>query len=189
MKTARNLFILFSICLTSAFGSVYAQIQKIDFTSQWDTVRVLKNPYKGWYHHLLDDGISTYAIKDDSLFASFPGMDHIYLRLAWSYLEPKEGEFDWSYIDRVVEKYVPKGFKISFCITCSETGSYPNSVGEQFDGVQYATTSWVKKDGAKGTIVDLGRHKNWVPKWDDPIFLEKLDQFHRAFAARYDGKP
>ena len=163
--------------------------KEVSFKHNWDTVRVLKNPYKGWYHHQLDNGISKYPIKNDSIFNSFPGMDHIYLRLCWSYLEPKEGEFDWSYIDRVVEKYVPKGYKISFRISCSETGTYPNSVGEQVDGVQYATPSWVEKAGAKGTIADNGRTKHWVPKWSDPIYLEKLDQFHKAFAARYDGKP
>ena len=174
--------LLFSGCSTH---------KEISFTDNLDTVRVLKNPHKGWYHHLLDNGINKYAIKDDSVFASFPEMDHLYLRLCWSYLEPQEGKFDWHYIDEVVEKYVPKGYKISFRISCSETGKYPDAVGEEFNGVQYATPSWVEKAGAKGTIVDRGkgRNKSWVPKWDDPVFLEKLDQFHKAFAARYDGQP
>ncbi|MFA6484498.1 MAG: beta-galactosidase, partial [Bacteroidales bacterium] len=189
MRRTHNLLGFLFIYLLSACGYVQAQDQKIDFTSQWDTARVLKNPYKGWYHHLLDNGVSKYAIKNDSVFASFPGMDHLYLRLAWSYLEPKEGAFDWSYIDKVVEKYVPKGYKIAFRISCSETGTYPNSVGEQVDGVQYATPSWVEKAGAKGTIVDKVVIKFWVPKWDDPVYLEKLNQFHQVFAARYDGKP
>lgn len=189
MKTIRNFFILFALFIISANGSVQSQDQNIDFTSQWDTIRVLKNPFKGWYHHLLDNGIRRYAINDDSLFTAFPGMDHIYLRLAWSYLEPEEGKFDWTDIDRVVAKYVPQGFKISFRISCSETGTYPDSFGEQVDGVNYATPSWVKKAGAKGTIINNGRIKFWVPKWDDPVYLEKLDQFHKAFAVRYDGQP
>ena len=32
----------------------------IDLTQKWDTLRVLDNPHKGWYHHLLDNGISKY---------------------------------------------------------------------------------------------------------------------------------
>jgi hypothetical protein len=48
--------------------SDYYSNQKIDFTSQWDTLRVLENPYKGWYHHLLDNGIDLYPIKNDSVF-------------------------------------------------------------------------------------------------------------------------
>lgn len=186
MKILQSLLVFAFITLSSVG---YSQIEtEVSFIQEWDTTRVLKNPYKGWYHHLLDNAISRYSIKDDSIFASFPGMDHLYLRLCWSYLEPEEGKFDWHYIDEVVEKYVSKGYKISFRISCSETGSYPNSVGEEFDGVQYATPSWVKKAGAKGTIAHHGKLKIWVPKWDDPVYLEKLDQFHKAFAARYDGK-
>jgi len=164
--------------------------KEITFTDRWDTLRVLNNPHKGWYHHLLDNGISKYPIKSDSVFASFPGMDHLYLRLAWSYLEPKEGKFDWHYIDDVKEKYVPKGYNIAFRITCSETGTYPDNVGEEVAGVQYAAPSWVKKAGAKGTTIK-SRNGNmvWVPNWDDPVYLEKLDQFHKAFAERYDGQP
>lgn len=161
----------------------------IDLTPNWDTIRVLENPHKGWYHHLLDNGISNYPITDDSLFSAFPGMDHLYLRLAWSYLEPEEGVFDWSHIDEVVEKYVPLGYGISFRITCKETGTYPGLVGQQHNGVMYATPVWVVKAGAKGTVTEAWGTLSWTPQWDDPVFLEKLDNFHRRFAERYDSKP
>jgi hypothetical protein len=181
----------FFLCVLTLPQSGYAQSAKeVSFIHQWDTVRVLKNPHKGWYHHLLDNGISKYPIKDDTVFAAFPGMDHLYLRLCWSYLEPREGKFDWHYIDEVAEKYVPEGYKISFRISCSETGRYPGSVGEEAEGVQYATPSWVRKAGAKGILVETrGGNRIWVPRWDDPVFLAKLDQFHKAFAERYDGQP
>jgi hypothetical protein len=185
MKIIKSVIILFVISCNSANHTD----RNIDFTSQWDTIRVLENPYKGWYHHLLDNGIGQYQIKDDSIFDAFPGTDHIYLRLAWSYLEPKEGKFDWSYINRVVTKYVSNGYKVSFRISCSETGKYPDNFGEQLNGVLYATPSWVEKAGAKGVIHTEEGIKSWIPKWDDPVFLKKLDQFHKAFAARYDGKP
>ena len=161
---------------------------EISFNSQWDTLRVLKNPYKGWYHHLLDNGVERYQIKNDSLFTSFPGMDHLYLRLAWSYLEPEEGRYDWHRIDEVVDKYVPLGYKISFRISSKETGKYPGVVGQQLNNVQYATPVWVQKAGAKGTVSKVWDTYSWTPDWDDPVYLEKLDNFHKAFAARYDGK-
>jgi hypothetical protein len=160
-----------------------------DLTSDWDTITPLANPHKGWYHHLLDNGVNKYAIQDKNLLEQFPGMDHMYLRLAWSYLEPKEGVFDWSRIDEVIEEYVPKGYGISFRISCKETGRYPNSVGQEFEGVQYATPKWVKDAGAKGTVVEARGTKSWTPVWDDPVFLEKLDNFHKAFAERYDERP
>jgi len=185
----RSPVVLFSLLLFLACAGCSSG-KEVSFTDQWDTLRVLRNPHKGWYHHLLDNGISKYPIKNDSVFCSFPGMDHLYLRLAWSYLEPGEGKFEWHYIDDVVDKYVPKGYGISFRISCSETGTYPNSVGEEVAGVQYATPGWVRKAGAKGTIVKTrSGTRTWVPVWDDPVFLEKLDHFHKAFAERYDGKP
>lgn len=184
MKIKNILFLfllIFSGCSTH---------NEISFLNDWDTLRVLQNPYKGWYHHLLDNGITKYSIKNDSIFESFPGMDHLYLRLCWSYLEPQEGRFDWHYIDDVVDKYVPKGYKISFRISCSETGAYPGSVGQESDGIQYATPRWVRQAGAKGSVVRTrsGETITWVPDWADPVYLQKLNNFHKAFAERYDDK-
>jgi hypothetical protein len=88
-----------------------------------------------------------------------------------------------------VKKYVPLGYGISFRISCKETGGKPNSVPEEINGVFYATPSWVEKAGAKGVVPTQYGSKSWTPDWDDPVFLEKLDNFHRAFAAKYDGKP
>jgi hypothetical protein len=160
-----------------------------DLSVYWDTITPLANPDKGWYHHLLDGGVEIYDIKDQSVLEQFPGMDHMYLRIAWSYFEPREGEYDWSIIDKIIDEYVPKGYGISFRITSKETGTYPGSVGQEFDGVQYATPKWVRDAGAKGTVTEMWGIKSWTPVWDDPVYLQKLDNFHRAFAERYDNLP
>ena len=99
---------------------------------------------------MLDNGIGKYLIQDERDLTNFPGMDHLYLRLAWAYLEPEEGRFDWSYIDNLVDKYVPMGYKISFRISCKETGNAPGSVPKEIDGIRCATPYWVVKAGAKG---------------------------------------
>ena len=166
-----------------------SMLSNSDLTGLWDTIRPLENPDKGWYHHMLDNGIGKYLIQEEEILESFPGMDHLYLRLAWAYLEPVEGEFDWSYIDDIVEKYVPQGYNISFRISCKETGPAPTSVPEEIDGIRYATPYWVRLAGAKGIDRPEYGSPSWTPDWDDPVFLEKLDNFHRAFAEKYDGKP
>ncbi len=163
--------------------------QKTDLTNQWDTIRPLANPDKGWYHHMLDNGIHKYLIQDEEDLTGFPGMDHLYLRLAWAFLEPEEGVFDWSYIDDIVEKYVPMGYKISFRISCKETGKLNEAVPEEIDGILYATPYWVVKAGAKGIERPEFGSPSWTPDWNDPVYLEKLDNFHKAFAEKYDGKP
>ena len=66
-----------------------------DLTTLQDAQRVLVNPHKGWYHHYPDNHIDKYQIARDADLLEFPGMDHIYIRLAWAYLEPREGEFNW----------------------------------------------------------------------------------------------
>ena len=176
----------------SLAGYSQAPTTSIDFRPDWDTTRVLINPLKGWYHHILDNGIHRYAIQNDSLFDAFPGMDHLYIRLAWSFLEPQEGIYDWSRIDSIVDQYVAKGMGISFRITSKERGPYPTRVAQEVEGVQYATPYWVREAGAQGTVA-LSRNSDgvyaWSPDWDDPIYLEKLDNFHRAFAKRYGDKP
>ncbi len=179
------ILILLVSCLPDHKQSGYS----INLAERWDTIRPLENPHKGWYHHMLDNGIDKYLIADDSLFLSFPGMDHLYLRLAWAYLEPTEGKFDWSYIDNIVEKYVPLGYGISFRITTKETGPAPGSVPEEVEGVRYATPYWVVEAGARGNEKPEFGTPSWTPYWNDPVFLEKLDNFHKAFAERYDGKP
>ena len=185
----KGLFVLIMALLFSSAMSFTSAQQKIDLTSKWDTIRPLVNPDKGWYHHLLDNGIHKYKISKESDLTSFTGMDHLYLRLAWAFLEPEEGKFDWSYIDNVIEKYVPMGYKISFRIACKETGKVGEAFPTEVDGIGYATPYWVKQAGAKGIDRPKFGAAVFTPDWNDPVFLEKLDNFHKVFAARYDGKP
>jgi len=183
------------VCVTILIGSTWMPFacraddiekQRIDFQQDWDAATPLANPHKGWYHHYLDNGLRKYLIEDDAELLEFPGMDHLYLRLAWSYLEPREGEFNWDVVDRLIDKWVPRGYGISFRISCRETGTSPV---EQ----QYATPRWVIDAGAKGGHYYKGEERDetgpWEPVYDDPIYMEKLENFLRAFAARYDGKP
>ncbi|MDI1247459.1 MAG: beta-galactosidase, partial [Lacunisphaera sp.] len=158
-----------------------------DLTPLQDATRVLINPHKGWYHHYPDNHINKYRIARDADLLEFPGMDHLYIRLAWSYLEPKEGQFDWAVIDRLIEKWTAHGLGIAFRISCKETST--DRIEQQF-----ATPRWVMEAGAQGGYYKRGAGGGgpadpWEPVWDDPVFLAKLDKFLAAFAARYDGQP
>ena len=94
-----------------------------DLTPLHDAARVLVNPHKGWYHHFPDNHPNKYQIARDADLLEFPGMDHVYIRLAWAYLEPKEGGFDWPVIDRIIDKWTAHGLGIAFRISCRETGT------------------------------------------------------------------
>lgn len=158
----------------------------VDLRPDWDAARPLPNPDKGWYHHYFDNSIDRYLVERDEELTQFPGMDHIYLRLAWAYLEPEEGRFRWEVIDEPIAKWTARGLGIAFRITCKETSVHRP---EQ----QFATPRWVRDAGARGGHYRYGKAEGpdapWEPDFDDPIFFEKLDAFLAAFAARYDGRP
>ncbi|NJK85582.1 MAG: hypothetical protein HC906_06090 [Bacteroidales bacterium] len=145
--------------------------------------KVCENPHKGWYIHYFDNGIHAYGNKlaKDDYLEDFPGLDHVYLRLAWSYLEPQEGKFNWEIIDKEINRWTAKGYKIAFRITCKETGG--------FEGNGFATPKWVMEAGAKGRFIEKSGRTDWEPEYGDPVFLQKLENFHKVFAARYSGKP
>ena len=104
-----------------------------------DTGRALVNPGMGWQFHHYDNNIRNYGVNLDpsDTVDEFPGLSSIYLRLAWSYIEPEEGKFNWSIVDTPAARWIAKGKQVAFRFTCSE-------------GSAYATPEWVRKAGAKG---------------------------------------
>lgn len=127
-----------------------------------DNLKGLDNPDMGWYYYKYDNNPNKYGTRnsDDETFDYWPGMTTVYYRIAWGHLEPEKGKYDWDMIDRSAKHWIAAGKKICFRI----------SALEGYDG---ATPDWI------GTGYDP----------DNPVFLEALDNFLAAFAARYDGKP
>lgn len=149
-----------------------------------DTGKALVNPGMGWTMHFYSNIPSNYGSKlepEDTL-DDFPGLSTVYLRIPWAFLEPEEGKFNWAMLDTPAQRWIAKGKKAAFCITCSE------------NWIPFATPEWVKNAGAKGTFYIFGKGpdpngKLWDPDFEDPLFLEKLEKFLKAMSARYDGNP
>ena len=66
---------------------------KYDSRYMRDENKLCQNPDKMWYIHFYDNGLYNYGgdLAEDDMLADFPFLDHIYMRLAWAYLEPEEG--------------------------------------------------------------------------------------------------
>ena len=149
-----------------------------------DTGAALVNPGMGWTLHFYSNFIENYGSKlepSDTL-NDWPGLSTIYLRVPWSYLEPKEGEFNWSLLDTPTQRWQASGKKIAIRVTSSESW------------LRYATPQWVQQAGAKGVDFEFGKGPRpngplWDPDYLDPVFLAKLDRFLAAMARRYDGNP
>lgn len=151
-----------------------------------DSGVALVNPGMGWVFHHYDNGLRNYGVNlaPSDTVDEFPGVSTVYLRLAWSYIEPEEGRFNWAVVDTPAQRWIAKGKKIALRFTSSETNR----------NQPYATPEWVRKAGAKGYLYSYGKGinpqgTNWEPDYDDPIYREKLDHFLAAAGARYDGNP
>ena len=149
-----------------------------------DHGRALSNPGMGWnYAYFTDNQDARYGGSrpiDDTL-DWFPGVTAAYFRTGWARIEPEEGKYNWDYTDRVAAKWIAAGKQVAYSwIVFSTAGSGP------------AAPQWLKDAGAKGWTwqpPNPAQPAQWIPNWDDPVFLEKLETFAAAAAARYDGQP
>lgn len=180
---------LFCLSLFCLFGVLVESICADDTTitvTPRITREALINPGMGWVYFHYSSRLWAYGGQQPAgdTLDWFPGCSTIYFRLPWCYLEPEEGVYRWDLIDSWSQPWIQKGKKIAFRIIASEP-RFP-----------YATPKWVRDAGAKGLVypwnkTDLGSTGTmlWEPKFDDPIFLQKLEQFLAAFARRYNGNP
>lgn len=149
-----------------------------------DDGRALSNPGMGWTLHFYSNVPRNYGsgLAPSDALEWFPGCSTIYLRIPWAYVEPEEGVFNWAILDTPAQRWIARGGKVAFRITCSE------------NWLRHATPEWVKQAGAKGVFWDYGKGVSengafWDPDFVDPVFLAKLEGFLKAMAARYDGNP
>ena len=150
-----------------------------------DNGKVLKNPYMGFFSYYTDNGTLKYDVDypNSEYFTSVTGLTSVYIRTPWAFFQPSKDVYDFSLIDAMIEKFKRVGYQICLRITASETGD------------EYATPKWVFEEGAaeyrwdtsKGGPTSSGGAV--APEYDDPIFLEYLEQFIAELAKRYDGNP
>jgi hypothetical protein len=177
-------FILCLFLIASVVQPVFGlENEKFTVAQPVDTRTALVNPQMGWVFHYYDNSIRNYGsrLEPSDTVDDFPGLAVIYLRIPWSYLEPEEGKFNWSYVDIPAQRWIDKGKRIAFRFTVSESV------------VKYATPKWVQDAGAKGYFFKGGQIVKdgpyWEPDFGNPIFLGKLENFLKAVAERYDGNP
>ena len=150
------------------------------------TDEALVNPGMGFVHYHYSNRLWAYGSqqKAGDTLDWFPGASVIYFRVTWEMLEPHEGEFRWDIIDSFAQPWIAKGKRIAFRVMCCESR------------FRWATPEWVKNAGAKGIDYRCKRGGSdwkdsddllWEPDYEDPVFLGKLEDFAKAFAARYDG--
>lgn len=109
---------------------------------------------------------------DASLMAS-TGVEVVRLaEFAWSRLEPREGEFDFSWLDEAIELFASKGMEV---VLCTPTNCPPLWLYEKYpDAVQTG------RDGRKIAIGIRGHRC-----YNDPDFLRLADRIIDRLTDRY----
>ena len=179
MKTAK-LALSFAFLLFMASFSAFAAEEPAEIVVRpVDHGSALRNPGMGWVFHHYDNSIHGYGEPHGQGYdgREFPGLTTVYLRIAWSHLEPKEGEINWSILDSVIQRYARAGNRFAFRLTT-------------FEGVpDQGAPEWLREAGCPGYIAEAYNIKSWEPDYSAPFYLEKLANFLNAVGKRYDGHP
>ena len=175
----------FAAALSVAGCAALAAVETVTLKPE-ATDEALINPGMGLYYYPYSNRLWAYGSqeKPGDTLDWFPGVSTIYYRLPWGELEPEEGEYRWDLIDATAANWIAKGKRLAFRLTTCE------------NRYKYATPKWVFDAGAKHrtyNMHDFSAHwtdeELFEPDYLDPIYLKKLENFLKAFAARYDGKP
>lgn len=134
----------------------------------------LTGPLRGLYGWLAEQTAPTSEPEQD-----------FYQRYAWRTLEPSADRYDFSPIDHELQ-HLPPGAKFGFRVMAMNPNSWvggtdvPQYVADKLDKGFYVPA-------APGNFRKLARI--YIPDWNDPFFLERLERFITALGARYDGDP
>lgn len=110
-----------------------------------------------------------------------------YFRVSWMDLEPEEGRFDWSRIDRQIESARRHGMRVAFRVMTASA----HSAG------YYTSPKWLFDEGCKSFDYTVSgdpasggeRIPRIEPDYSDPIYLAKHARLLAELGKRYDGNP
>lgn len=95
---------------------------------------------------------------------------------AWAALEPEEGKYDFSFLDKALDDIYANGGRV---VLATPSGGRPAWLSQKYPEVQRT-----REDGVKYTH---GRRENHC--YTSPIFREKVSQINRRLAERYANHP
>lgn len=135
-----------------------------------ETDEILANPGMGWqtFHRT--------AKEDKNLPDWIPSTVH-YARWGWGTLEPKPGQIDAAFLDKVLADTRAAGQQLAFRVMCCST-----TPGRPYH------PAWIKEAGARELAADYGKTAGLrVPDLDDPEVLRRHIDFIQRLGRRYDG--
>ena len=187
MKLFPVLFALFALTCPAAddFGGAFHTVHPTEINDP------LPNPYMGWGLWAGPKGFGNnerdYSVERNTTgFGNdAPLFNWVLIDWDWASLEPKEGQFDWSSFDRVVEYWAvrDKSSVVRFWVT--DDAGWNGHPGAK------VLPQWLWDKGLRyREYAGNGGVKQPEPDYLDPsyksVYLPALKNFLAAFAQRYD---
>lgn len=181
MKKMRRLFIACWLCCTVVTQAQHAfQFTAIPWSAP-DIVSPFRGPER--WHNMLPNQVVNYPTEEKNIE---PLDAYFRSGLSWDKLEKSEGQYDWKAFDDLINSCIDRGIgqKFAFNIMTLHPGAtdgikdqeaymhYPMYVHKrmQADGAQQA--DWISKS--------FDRASNWVPNWNHPYFLSRVEALLQA---------
>lgn len=124
----------------------------------------------------------TSGYEDDFGALTNPHLDGHKLMKWWSQLEPEEGKYNWSVIEKPMGRWLAAGKRVMLSPITAHS-SRVNGLPAQ------PTPDWVFEAGAKWVLLPSdGRNPIRVPVFWDPVFLQKYRNFIRALGRQFDDR-
>ena len=87
-----------------------------------DHGEALINPGMGWVTYYYSNLYQNYGSKlePSDTVRYFPGMNTVFLRIPWAFVEPEEGQYVWEILDTPAQRWIEQGGQVGICITATE---------------------------------------------------------------------
>lgn len=185
------------VCLLLLAPFTFAIGQPVTKIKPTETHDVLMNPGIGFTTFQRFNGDPRNAIDDCGDFTGdfpyelitdenenlknpdYPFSTVAYLRIYWTFIEPKQGQYRWDIIDRALEVASQRGQTLMLSLMPYGSNLETNDVPKWYREMVGDNTNF--------------KHNNPVNKWlvdpEDPRYLEHYGKLIRTFGERYDGHP
>jgi beta-galactosidase GanA len=126
-------------------------------------------------------GIFQFTGQAEKQNAANPSISGANLEWSWADIEPTEGVYDWSKVDRDINVWTSRGKQVILRFATGGQISWSGSVDGSYTPPWVFNTYGVQRvTETNGTV---------FPVYWNPVYLQKLTDFVNAAAARYDTNP
>ena len=146
-------------------------------TNPIETDEALTNPGMGWL--LIDTALDEFIDAGSS--GDYPLVSYVSIMSSWNELEPEEGKYNWSLVDKSIEEWTKKDKHIKFRIS---TDDFP-----YYTRVAKGVPDWLVEQGVPVKSDYYQEFMLRFPDANNKLYQEKLKNFMNAFVEKYGDNP